>query len=142
MLEILILIRMAGSIGKIVTAKGHPKFGYQFLLVALWFGGEFAGGVIGYVLGMALAGGEEPDFVFPYLFALGSAVVGAVVAFAIAKRLPDLKREDAFYSDEEYARRWRDEGRPAGEADRPRADEGAYTDRPPDLPRPDDRIRE
>jgi hypothetical protein len=142
MIEILILFKMAGNIGRIVAAKGHPKFFYQFLLVALWFGGELAGGIFGYVLGMALADGEEPSLGFPYLFALGTAVVGAVVAFAIAKRLPDRKAEEAFYPGAEYDRRWRDEGRPAGEADRPRADEGAYTDRPEARPRPDDRIRE
>ncbi len=141
MLEILILIRLAGSIGKTVTARGHKKFGYQLLLWVLWFGGEFLGAIFGSILGMALADGEEPGLLFTYLCALGGAVLGAVIAFTIARRLPDLKSEDAFYVGDGYDRRWRDEGRQAPAADGP-AGEGAYTERPAPQPLPDERIRE
>lgn len=143
MIEILILFRLAGSIGKIVTAKGHKKGWYQLLLVVLWFVGEFLGGVFGFVLGAALGDGEEPAMLFPYAFALGGAALGAVTAFVIAKRVPDRRREeDDFYAGDDYSRRWREEGVPAVEPDRPRPDDGAYTDRPAGSPRRDDRVRE
>jgi hypothetical protein len=143
MLEILILFKLAGNIGRIVTAKGHKKGWYQLLLVVLWFGGELLGAVFGLVLGAVLVDVDEPPFFLSYVCALGGAALGAGTAFFIAKRLPDLKREDdEFYAGDDYGRRWREEGRSAGEPDRPRPDEGKFTERPSGGPHPDDRIRE
>ena len=43
MLEIIIVYMLAKNIGNKVAAKGHKRFGYQLMLVALWIGGEIAG---------------------------------------------------------------------------------------------------
>jgi hypothetical protein len=66
MLQIIIVYVLARNIGNKVAAKGHRRFGYQLMLVALWVAGELVGGVIGMVLYQAMTlrdlGDEQPGF--------------------------------------------------------------------------------
>ena len=142
MLEILLVWALAKKIGGIVAAKGHSRFGYQLLLVALWIGGELAGGVIG-VLVQGAAGGEEQGFpCMAYICALLGAAAGAGIAFAIANGLANVKTDADFYRDDNYDRRRDEEVRRAWHApqDRP-PDSDAYKS-PPAEREPDDRIQE
>jgi membrane protein DedA with SNARE-associated domain len=118
MLEIFIVYRLAKSIGDKVAAKGHKRFGYQLMLVALWIGGEIAGMVAGIVLQLAMAGGAgaEEEAGFPwmaYLCALAGAAIGAFIAFAIADSLAPVQDDADFYEiderrrDDEIRRAWR-----------------------------------
>jgi len=109
MLEIMILIAMSRSIGDIVQAKGRARIGYQLLLWLFWFGGELCGAIAGGVLSAA-GGGDEPNLILVYGCGLAGAVVGAVLAFAIAKGVPSLQANDDFYrGPSAYDRRRRDE---------------------------------
>ena len=100
MLEILILIGLGKRIGSIVRAKGHSAGGYQALLVVLWFVGEIGGGFMGATFAWAVTQrGNDPGISLIYLFALLGAVMGAVIAFAIAKSLSPV------VSDEKYGSR-------------------------------------
>jgi hypothetical protein len=96
MLEIAILYVMSKNIGDIVQAKGRMRIGYQLLLWLFWFGGELCGAFAGGALSVA-GGGDEPNLILVYGCALAGAVVGAVLAFAIAKGVPSLKADDDFY---------------------------------------------
>jgi len=93
MLEIILLVYLCGRIGRIVEPKGHRSGWYKFFLVISWFGGEFAGGLFAALILALLAGDNEPSLGMVYLFALGGAIVGVVIVFQIAKRLPDLRAD-------------------------------------------------
>jgi len=80
MVEILILWQLCQSIGNIAREKGRSATGYQFLLVAMWFGMEFLGGVVGLI--------ATNQNGYAYLLALAGAVGGAIIAFVIAKSRP------------------------------------------------------
>src|SRR5947209_6026754 len=108
MLKILILIGLARRLGAKVAEKGHKKLPYQLLLWFLWFGGEIVGAFLGAVVEVGLTG-REPT-ILTYLFALGGAIVGAVVAFAIANSLAPVHRDDDFYRDEGFDRKLRTAG--------------------------------
>ena len=82
MLEIIFLVSMCKSIGRTLREKGRKPTGYQALLVAAWFGGEFMGALVGL---LALGGGGAV-----YLFALLGAAAGAIVMFVIVKNLQAL----------------------------------------------------
>mgnify|MGYP001613526669 CR=1 FL=1 len=84
MLEIVMLIFMAKSIGRIAEKKGRRGGGYKALLVLLWFGGEIAG----IVAGVLLMPGEEP--VWPYGCGILGAILGTLAAFSIAGSLKPL----------------------------------------------------
>jgi hypothetical protein len=129
MLEIAIVYILAKNIGNKVAAKGHKRFGYQLMLVALWIGGEIAGAIFGFVLQMVMAGGvaapEERGFPWlGYLCALAGAALGAFIAFAIANSLAPVQDDADFYEiderrrDDEVRRAWRaSEDRPLPDAD-------------------------
>jgi hypothetical protein len=146
MLEIVIVYMLAKNIGNKVEAKGRKRFSYQLLLVALWIGGEIAGGVIGFILQAAMAGGVAPDDDngFPwmgYLCALAGAALGAIIAFAIANNASPVQDDADFYEidergrDEDSRRVWREAN------DRPIANGDQIQERPATR-REDDRIRE
>jgi hypothetical protein len=82
MLEILLLISMCKSIGRIVREKGRSATPFQVMLVVLWLVGEFVGAVVGAIV---LGGGMAI-----YLFALMGAAAGAIVTFVIAKNLQSM----------------------------------------------------
>ena len=133
MLEIIILIVLAKNIGKKVAEKGHKKFPYQLLVVALWFGGEILGGVLGAVIEIAAGEGQEPTLILDDFFGLAGAILGAVIAFAVAGRLEPVPRDEDWYPDDDYARKFRGDDAPPGRSGE------EFTDRP-DRP-PEDRIR-
>ncbi|MEO6392595.1 MAG: hypothetical protein ABIP75_12135 [Pyrinomonadaceae bacterium] len=89
MLEILALIHLTRRIGEIVAEKGRKTFGYKLMAVALWIGGEFVSAVLGAVIAQVMG---WPSAI-AYLFALIGAVIGAGIAFLIAKQLPPLAVE-------------------------------------------------
>ncbi len=94
MIEIFVLITLSRQIGAKVAAKGHNKLPYQLLLFALWFGGEIGGGIVGALISVFVMHDDEPSVLFIYLFALAGAVVGAVIAHAIAGSLRPVDGED------------------------------------------------
>ena len=80
MLEILLLVYLCRHIGRTLRDKGRSPGLYQFLLVAMWFGGEIFGAIVAVaVLGVDGAGA--------YLGALVGAAGGATIAFVIANSL-------------------------------------------------------
>src|SRR5260370_16623880 len=87
-----------------VEAKGHPRLLYQGVLVAMWFGGEVTGVIIGVVVISALGGAGQRDFCFCYLCAVFFAAVGAGSAFLVAAVLPNQGRP-GFYDRGYYPRR-------------------------------------
>ena len=76
MLEIFLLVYLCKKIRATLEAKGRSAGWFQFLLVVLWFGGEFGGAVVGIMLDGS--GGAA------YFCALIGAVVGACAGVAIA----------------------------------------------------------
>jgi hypothetical protein len=78
MLEILILWQLCKNIGVKLRAKGRSPGGYQFMLVAMWFGGEIIGGILGVVMS-----GEAGAVA--YLVAILGAIAGVVAAFVIVR---------------------------------------------------------
>lgn len=140
MLEIIILFRLAKRIGAIVTEKGRKKGGYQLLLVVLWFGGEIFGGIVGGVLAAFVAESEGSGQLLAYGFALAGAIVGAVIAFQIAKHLEPLNGDEAAFNLHGMeVDRWSDRFKPNNSA--PRVPDDGYTGVEPAQRPPDDRIQ-
>jgi len=83
MLEILLLAALTKQIGKIVEQKGYKSGSYKALTVILWFGGE----ILGAIVGVFMAGGDESTQCLIYLVALAGAAVGAGIAYSIANNL-------------------------------------------------------
>jgi hypothetical protein len=147
MLEIAIVYILAKNLGNKVAAKGHKRFGYQLMLVALWIGGEIAGAVVGIVLQLAMRGGtvvqEERGFSWiGYLCALAGAAIGAFIAFAIANSLAPVQNDADFYEiderrrDDDVRRAWR------ASEDRPLPDGDQIQQERPTPHREEDRIQE
>jgi hypothetical protein len=86
MIEILLLVALTNKIGKICEEKGRKAVGFKGLTVALWFGGEIVGAVIG------LSSGVEGGGV--YIFALIGAAVGAVISVLIAVNLKPVQTDN------------------------------------------------
>jgi hypothetical protein len=134
MLELLLLWGLSSWIGRIVEQKGLNKWPYQLMLVLFWFGGEITGGIFGFVA-MSQGGGPQNDeaLAMVYVFALGGAVLGAVMAFVIANAQDDQRRQryrpqddsprNRAFGDEgrwgDVKARWRDaQGQGGNEVDR------------------------
>ena len=83
MLEILVLLWLTSAIGKMAEETGHSSSQYKVLTVVLWFGGEF----VGMIIGMVILGRGESARCLVYPFAFGGAVIGAIIAYAIAENL-------------------------------------------------------
>jgi hypothetical protein len=83
MLEILALIGLTKTIGKIVEEKGYKSGRYKLLTVLMWFGGEILGAIIGTVAAEEV----ESAQCLIYLFALAGAGLGAFGAYSIANSL-------------------------------------------------------
>ena len=86
MLEIFLLIKFTNYIGSVVEQKGHRAGKYKGIAVALWFGGEILGAVIGALLDLGVG---------TYLLALLCAAAGALIANSIASSLPALESAEA-----------------------------------------------
>jgi hypothetical protein len=91
MLEIVFIIFLARKIGEIIEPKGRKTGWYKFMLVALWIGGEFTGGVVAGLI--SIMAGSEMGMGLVYLLALVGAAMGAGIAFLIAKSVSPLQTE-------------------------------------------------
>ena len=80
MLEILCLIAFTRRIGRVLSRKGRASGWHKAGAVALWFVGEFGGAFFGAII-VNLLGLSQ---VFIYLAALGGALVGAGIVYALA----------------------------------------------------------
>ena len=94
MLEIVILYFLCKKIGQVASSKGYPKIGFQIMTILLWFGAEFATGVVFGLL-------SDPNAPFEpgiglYIAALVAAACSAGVSFGIVSALAD--RSDNPYS--------------------------------------------
>jgi len=83
MIEIFALLYLAGKIGRIVEAKGYAPLRYRVTTILLWFIGEFLGFLVGMRYSSSVTGF--------YIFALGGAILGALVSYRIANGLPNLQ---------------------------------------------------
>jgi hypothetical protein len=83
MLEIILLIFLTRRVGEIVRSKGRNAGWFQVLTVALWIGGELAGGIVGAIVGVMTDSGA----LFAYLFALVGAAIGAGASILIARNV-------------------------------------------------------
>lgn len=89
MLEIFFVVFMCRKIGTMMRAKGRSAGGYQFMLVAFWFGGEITGAIVGAVV--LAGGGSSGGFNGgAYLCALVGAAVGAGIVFLIVNSVSSL----------------------------------------------------
>ena len=101
MLEIILLIYLGKSIGAIVRSKGRKPLGFQILLVMLWIGGEFFGGVVAGVVHAVRHGDVPFEFgISVYLYALGGAGCGAGFCFLLAYLMPPLDEMAASQSND------------------------------------------
>jgi hypothetical protein len=92
---LLLVFRFASHIGKIVRQKGRTAIGYQVLAVALWFGCQIAGALLGGVIAAVI----HPDFegvsALVYLLGFVGTLIGVGLAYAIANSLSPVE-EKAF----------------------------------------------
>lgn len=82
MLEILLIISLCRSNGRIVEQKGHPPGRYKLLTALLWIGGEITGAFLAAILA---SGSDGTGFI--YLFALVGAGVGAGLSRLMVRRI-------------------------------------------------------
>ncbi len=80
MLEIIFIITFSRKLAEIAGSKGRSK-GWAALGALMWFGGEIMGFVIGTLLGIEGLGS--------YGVALLCGAIGATVAWAVVKQLPE-----------------------------------------------------
>jgi hypothetical protein len=85
MLEIIILFVMCKNMGQLVRRNGRRPFGFQLLLIGMWFGGELVGGLLGTIATTMIDGRYEGVGPLTYLCALVCAGIGAWLAFHIAR---------------------------------------------------------
>ena len=83
MLEFVLVYFLARHNGAMVEAKGQSGTMYKWLTAGLWFGGE----ILGFIIGFGLAG-PRAEVLDAYPYALVGAVVGAVIAWALARQVP------------------------------------------------------
>jgi hypothetical protein len=137
LVEIISLVILCKNIGLKVAAKGRVKLPYQLMVVAFFFGGEFAGAIIGAISDLIVTNGRQTSFLFAYVFALFGAGVGAFIAFRIANALPSI----VAYADpgDEYDRHFHETRGNQGPHQSPLP---PNTDIVGDLTQRDDRIHE
>ena len=98
MCEILLIIFLAKKIAGIANGKGRNGFGYGFMFVGLWIGGEVLGFIVGAVLFNA-AGGDQNSVFLIYGCALAGAAGGAILSYIIVSSLApvDIRQDDSYY---------------------------------------------
>lgn len=93
MIEIILVIYLCGLIGARLQKKGRTSGWFKFFVVVAWFGGEFAGGLVGGVASVLINGlDEEPPLVPVYLAALAGAALCTAFVFLVATQVPDARR--------------------------------------------------
>ena len=90
MLEIIFLIWFCKKLAGMARAKNRSG-GWGALGAVMWVGGEVGGFVVG-------AGHAHGDTGTAYLYAILSAVAGAIVAFIIVKSLSEIPLDTNFPS--------------------------------------------
>jgi hypothetical protein len=94
MIELIILGRYCGKIGREAREKGRKAIGYQLLLIFFWFFGEMIGAVTtGVVLALLFGDKMEQYLLLAYIPALMGAALGAWIAFQLVRSLPDPRVE-------------------------------------------------
>ncbi len=83
MLEFVLVYLLARHNGGIVESKGQSGTTYKWLTAGLWFGWEIFGAIVGE---MIVGRNANPLEVYP--FAVLGAVIGAVIAWVLAKQVP------------------------------------------------------
>jgi hypothetical protein len=81
--EIITLLVLGGIIRDMALRRGRSPLLFGLMLFALWFGGELAGAVLGFMLSRAI-----PNVLLIYILALAGASAGGVIALLIANSLP------------------------------------------------------
>lgn len=96
MLEIAILYRLCKRLGRRVREGGRKAFPYQLMLIALWFGGEIAAGIVAAIGLLLLNGGNSEDLnpLIVYPAAIFGAAFAAWISFAIVNSLPPLEVDE------------------------------------------------
>ena len=115
MLEIFILVAMCRHLHKTATNKGYAGWPFAVLMVFGWFVGGI-GGAVGGVILMGDGGGEIPvSGVIGYLLGVALACIGNALLVAVlpARERPDDEDDDRprrqrAYDDDEYDDRDRD----------------------------------
>jgi hypothetical protein len=87
MIEIVLLIGLCRNIGRKVRNRGRSAVGFQLMLVGMWFGGEFIGGVVGTIITTLADGQYTGPGLLAYIMALAGAGIGAWGAFKIVNSL-------------------------------------------------------
>jgi hypothetical protein len=92
MIEVIFLFVLCSDIGRIARQNGRSAFGFQCLLVCLWFLGEIIGLLLGAQLPILMVGLWHITDVMPwtigplvYVFGLMCAICGSILAFRIAR---------------------------------------------------------
>src|SRR5690348_11305367 len=91
MLEILGLIALCKSIGRILERKGRRSGWFKFLVVIAWFGGEFVGAILAAIVAVIVNPQREPPMGAIYITALVCAAASVGLVFLIASLLSDLR---------------------------------------------------
>lgn len=83
MIELIVIWRLAVSIGSLASQKGLKKLGYQIMAVALWISGE----IFGFVIGSFIFG--DDNRLGQYFVGLLGAAIGAGIAFVVMRLIPN-----------------------------------------------------
>jgi hypothetical protein len=129
MLEIFLIIAVSKKISAMMTQKGRNPTGYVILFIALWFGGEIVGGILGAIVTILMdRRAMEGDGLMcgAYVLALIGAAIGGTIGYVIASsasdlsppRVPDFDDDDDDYGEEGRARRRRRRSAAIEEEDR------------------------
>jgi hypothetical protein len=95
MLEILLLFKSSRKLLEMAKDRGIAGWPFVILLIILWFGGEVAGAVAGFIF---LGAPNNDGFNFGvYICAIVGAVIGAGVTFGIMAAIP---KSTSYYGDE------------------------------------------
>ncbi len=132
MLEILLVVGISKKIVAMMKEKGRNPVGYVILFIALWFGGEIMGAVVGTIAAIAM----DPNAIdggfncTAYIFALIGAGIGAAIGYAVAASVPPVDQPQ--WPQEDFRDRLNDDDDLDDEASRERrrrrrdADDGSF----------------
>ncbi len=90
MIELIALVLLVLRVGKILEAKGRKALHYQILTVALWFGGELLGAIVGFAIIVIIDPHDLVVFVLIVICVLSGAAAGGLASYLIARRVPPI----------------------------------------------------